>query len=103
MGTHDDLLSEQPAGAMKRADGWVHRGFTVRDVALRYRIGEDKVRSWIKAGELLAINTSAALCGKPRYVITPEALEQFEQRRQAKPMPKVKRRQRSAQIDFYPD
>ena len=56
-------------------------GLTTRDAARRYRVGEDKIRAWIKAGELEAINTATATCGKPRYVITTDALERFEQRR----------------------
>ena len=80
-------------------------GFTVRDVAMRYRIGEDKVRAWIRAGHLPAINTAANLCGKPRWVITPEALEEFEARRAAGREPKPKRRRgRSSNVkDYYPD
>ncbi len=38
-------------------------GLTVRDVACRYRVGEDKVRGWIARGELRAINTAKVLCG----------------------------------------
>jgi hypothetical protein len=56
-------------------------GLTVGDVARRYRVGEDKVRGWIRRGELAAVNTAAALCGKPRWVILPEALAAFETRR----------------------
>ena len=81
-----------------------HVGYTVRDVARRYRVGEDKVRAWIKAGELAAINTAAALCAKPRFVVTPEALKQFELRRAAGPTPKTpKRRRKNREIDYYPD
>src|SRR6516164_4495278 len=69
-------------------------GLTVRDVARRYRVGEDKVRSWIARGELRAINTAAALCGRPRWVIPVEALAEFEQRRAGGPLPKPPRRQR---------
>ena len=54
------------------------RGLTVREIARRYRVGEDKVRLWIRRGELRAINTSEALCGRPRWVIPPEALVGFE-------------------------
>jgi hypothetical protein len=79
-------------------------GFTVADLARRYRVGEDKVRSWIKAGELAAINTSATMCGKPRFVVTPDALFAFEQRRSVSPPKKQQRRKRKAEIvDFYPD
>jgi hypothetical protein len=64
-------------------------GFTVADIAARYRVGQDKVRGWIKRGELAAVNTSAALCGRPRDVVTPEALAKFTVTRwHAKPGPR---------------
>jgi hypothetical protein len=76
----------------------------VRDFARRYRIGEDKVRAMIRSGELAAINTSTALCQKPRFVITPEAMAVFEQRRSTIPPTKPQRRRRRTEtIDFYPD
>jgi hypothetical protein len=79
-------------------------GFTVRDVAKRYRVSPEKVRGWIARGELGAINTAAALCSKPRYVILPEHLAAFEQRRMAGPPPKPpRRRKRSEFIDYFPD
>jgi transposase len=78
-------------------------GLTVRDVARRYRVGEDKVRSWIARGELRAINTAAALCGRPRWVIPVEALAEFERRRAGGPQPKpTRRRRRREAIDYYP-
>jgi hypothetical protein len=81
------------------------RGFTVADVAARYRVGEDKVRAWIKRGELSAINTASALCGRPQLRVTPEALQDFEQRRAAAPAPKTQRRRRrpAGFVDFFPD
>jgi transposase len=79
-------------------------GLTVRDIARRYRVGEDKVRGWITRGELRAINTAAALCGRPRWVIPVESLVEFERRRAGGPPPKLpRRRRRREQIDFYPD
>jgi excisionase family DNA binding protein len=79
-------------------------GLTVEDVARRLRVGPDKVRSWITRGELKAVNTAAQLCGKPRWVITPEAIADFEQRRSSAPAPKPRRRRRqSTLVDFYPD
>ena len=81
------------------------RGLTVREVARRYRVGEDKVRAWIRSGELRAINTAAVACGKSRWVIPPEALSEFEHRRVASPphpKPRQRRRQQGA-TDFYPD
>ncbi len=80
-------------------------GQTVREVARRYRISPDKVRAMIGRGELRAINTADRLCGKPRWVILPEALAEFERGRQAqtpaKPAPRRKRQ--AGQTDFYPD
>jgi hypothetical protein len=79
-------------------------GLTVADVALRYRVSPDKVRAWIARGELAAVNTSAVLSGRPRWVITAEALGDFEKRRAGGPPPTPpRRRRRPAQIDFYPD
>jgi hypothetical protein len=63
------------------------------------------VRAWIHSGELGALNTATARCGKPRYVILPHHLKEFEQGHQAatpaKPTPR--RKGRTNQIDFYPD
>ncbi len=80
-------------------------GLTVRDVALRYRVGEDKVRGWIRRGELRAVNTAENFCGKPRWVVPPEALIEFEKKRAGGPPPKPPRRRRrtEVEIDFYPD
>lgn len=63
------------------ADAAIAAGFTVPDVARRYRVGQSKVRSWIDRGELRAINVATALCGRPRWVIPVEALSEFEERR----------------------
>jgi hypothetical protein len=80
------------------------RGLTVADVARRYRVGEDKVRGWIRRGELKALNTATVVCGKPRFVVTPEALAEFEKQRSTTPPPKTTRRsRRSGAIDFFPD
>jgi hypothetical protein len=79
-------------------------GLTVADVAIRYRVSPDKVRGWIKRGELRAINTAAVRCGKPRFVILPEALAEFERSRAAAEPPKQPRRRiRTTKVDYYPD
>jgi hypothetical protein len=78
-------------------------GLTIRDLARRYRVGQDKVRGWIRAGHLVAINTAAALCGRPRWVILPDALAAFERRRSAGPTSRpAGRRKKPAAVDFYP-
>jgi hypothetical protein len=66
-------------------------------------VGEDKVRAWIKRGELAAVNTGSALCGRRRWVIPPEALAAFEHRRAGGPAPKPQRRRRRVAVDYYPD
>jgi excisionase family DNA binding protein len=82
----------------------VERCLTVDDVARRYRVSPDKVRAWIRRGELRAINTASAMCARPRFVVPPEALAELETRRSANPPPKPKRQRRQAHmIDFYPD
>ena len=80
-------------------------GLTVADVARRYRVGPDKVRGWIDRRELAALNTASSLSGRPRYVVTAEALLEFERARQAGPPPALPRRARrpAGRIDFYPD
>jgi hypothetical protein len=79
-------------------------GLTVREVARRYRVGEDKVRGWIARGELAAVNTASALCGRPRWVVLPESLTEFERRRKGGTPPKQKPRRRRPEIkDYYPD
>ena len=82
------------------------RGLTVSEIAKRYRVGEERVRGWIRRGELLALNVADSKCGRPRFVVLPESLERFERGRAAatpnKPAPRHKRRA-AGMIDFYPD
>jgi excisionase family DNA binding protein len=81
------------------------RGMTVPDLARRLRVGEDKIRAWIRRGELAAVNTASAQCGRPRWIIPPESLAAFERRRAGGPphgAPRRRRRATSA-TDFYPD
>lgn len=80
------------------------RGLTVADLAARYRVSPDKVRAWIKRGELSAINVATSLCARPLLRVTPEALAAFERVRSAAPPPKPpRRRRRPPVIDYYPD
>ena len=79
-------------------------GLTVADVARRYRVSPDKVRAWIRSGELACVNTAAVLCARPRYVVLPDALAAFERRRAGGPPPQPARRcKRREMVDFFPD
>jgi hypothetical protein len=79
-------------------------GLTVRDVANRYRVSPDKVRSWIKKGELAAVNTASTLCGRPRFVIPPDAIARFEHGRSAGQAKKPARpKKRTNAVDYFPD
>lgn len=80
------------------------RGLTVADVARRYRVSPDRVRAWIARGELRALNTRDVRNGRPRWLIPPEALADFERGRVAlAPPPKPPRRKPVAPKDYYPD
>jgi Helix-turn-helix domain len=88
-----EVLQERPA-----------TGLTVRDVAQRYRVGKDKIRAWIRRGELRAINTAASACARPRFIILREDLAAFENIRTGGPPPKPpRRRRRQEAVDYYPD
>jgi hypothetical protein len=79
-------------------------GYTVADVAARYRVSPDKVRAWIKRRELAAVNVALSLCGRAQLRITPEALAAFERGRSAAPPPRPPRRRRPVDlVDYYPD
>ena len=77
---------------------------SVRDVCERLGVNEHTVLGWIRSGELRAVNVGRRPGGKkPRWRITQEALEAFEQlRTAAPPAPRLRRRKRPADvIEFY--
>lgn len=81
------------------------RGWTINELAKILRVSPDKIRGWIRSGNLKAINIASTLAGKPRFVILPKHLEEFEQTRTTGPPPKTIRKKRKPKgyIDFYPD
>jgi hypothetical protein len=86
------------------ADTPPQAGFTVRDLAARWRVGLDKIRRWISLGDLVAVNVAGNLAGRPQWRVAPEAVKAFEARRAGGPPTRPARRhKRSAQVDFYPD
>src|SRR5947209_3307408 len=57
------------------------RGLTVPKFAKLFCIGETKVIGWIRAGKLRAVNVATDLCGRPRFVILPDAVAEFQRQR----------------------
>ncbi len=67
---------------------------TLREVAERYAVPVSRVKAWIRSGELVAIDVSRkAGSRKPRFVVTPAALADFERPRSTRPPAKAKRRE----------
>jgi hypothetical protein len=97
-------LDRKPDDAL-RAGNDSGSGRTVREVARLLRVSPDRVRAWIKAGDSPAINTAPAKCGRPRYVVLPHHLDEFERRRRVEPpsKPAPRRRRAAGEIDFFPD
>jgi hypothetical protein len=79
------------------------RGMTIPEFATLYRLGRDRVRAMVRRGELKAIDV-APRCGKPRWIIMPHHLAEWERSRQAGPPPKApRRRRRAGRVDYFPD
>ena len=77
---------------------------SVKDVCERYSVSEGTVLTWIRSGDLRALNVGRKLGGKkPRWRITESALQAFEQlRTPTPPAPKTRRRKRSESVhEFY--
>ncbi len=60
---------------------------TPPQVAKQLGVNADKILAWIRSGELTAINVAQNLGGRPRYRVTSQDLEQFQDsRRTRKPV-----------------
>lgn len=80
------------------------QGRTPPALAKRYGVKPEKVHHWIRTGELVAINVAASTSGRPRFIVTPEAIAAFEARRSSKPRaatPRTRRRKSAATIEFF--
>lgn len=55
--------------------------YSVKDLQNRFGVGEHTVLGWIRRGELRAINIGRKPTGRPKWRITQEALDAFEQLR----------------------
>jgi hypothetical protein len=79
-------------------------GFSVADLCRRWKVGPDKVHTFIRRGELLAVNLATNLSGRPQWRVTRESVELFERRRSSAPPPKPQRRRRPVgEVDYYPE
>jgi hypothetical protein len=80
-------------------------GLTVHDLARRYRVSAERVRGWIASGALRAVNRRDP-GRRPSFVVTAEALADFERGRAVTPAapPKpTRRKKQTGQVDYYPD
>jgi hypothetical protein len=78
-------------------------GFSVADLARRWRIGTDKIRGFLRRGELIGTNLAVNLAGRPLWRVSPEEVRRFEAFRSSAPAPKpARRRKKTNIIDFYP-
>ncbi len=76
---------------------------TPPEIARRFSVDAAKILTWIRSGELRAINTATTTGGRPRYRISPADLAAFEASRAAGPQPRVVRRRRKTPgiTDFF--
>jgi transposase len=72
-------------------------------IAKRFGVDAHKVLSWIRRGELRAVNVADRTGGRPRFKISPADLAIFEAARSAGPQPKVARQRRKNPlvIEFF--
>ena len=68
------------------ADGETY--LTPSALAKRWGVSPNKILAWIHAGQLRAVNFATRQDGvRPRYRIAPDAMREFNERRETKPAP----------------
>ena len=72
------------------------RCVTVPEFARQFRLGRDKVLTFIRRGELPALNVASESSTRPRYVIRPEDIEVWVCRRSVPAQVPTPRRRRRA-------
>jgi excisionase family DNA binding protein len=79
------------------------RHLSTRAVAKQLAVRNAKVLAWIKSGELKAANLAADLNGRPRFRVSPAALEEFLAARAVQPVVAPVRTQRKSDkvIQFF--
>jgi hypothetical protein len=83
----------------------IRSGFSVADLCRRWKVGPDKIRMFLRRGDLVGVNVATSLCAKPQWRITAESVEAFERQRSSvpPPPPPARRKRQTGQIDYYPD
>jgi len=80
----------------------VQQFFTLGELCERWQCSHSHCLNLIRSGSLTAINIGTG--GRSRYVVSAEALDDFESARTTRPAPKQKRRARVRQtgiIQFF--
>ena len=72
---------------------------TAPELARRWGVAHDKVLTFIRNGELQAVDLCSKRGGRPRWHISPEAVEAFERARSAQPRPTTSPRRRPKRDD----
>jgi hypothetical protein len=67
---------------------------TTAQLAARWGVKQSKVIALIRSGELEGFNVALKPDGRPRFRVSPEAVQKFEERRAVQPAPKQPRRYR---------
>jgi hypothetical protein len=80
------------------------RLLTPPQLARQLGVSPEKVIGWINRGDLRGLNLAKHLGGRPRYRITPEAVQEFLRSREVTPVPKSPRRTKRPDgdwVEFY--
>jgi len=77
-----------------------------RQLAAERGVRVSKVCAWIVSGELLAVNHAATSCGRPRWRISRDAIEEFDRARSnrasLKPTQPPRGKRRAAEVvEFF--
>jgi hypothetical protein len=81
-----------------------NRTYGVPDLCERYAVGPHTVLTWIRSGELRAVNVARRPGGRPSWRVTAEAVAAFEAARTPTPAsPRGRRAKRAAGdvVEFY--
>jgi hypothetical protein len=69
----------------------VETAVTPPQLAARWHVSSEKILTWIANGELAALNVATRRGQRPRWIISPEAVDAFERARTAKPVTRQQR------------